>query len=304
MWFLYALAATVAWGAADLFYKRGADPKERYTHLKTAIVVGFVMGLHAIGTLIVTKVDYNLINLLYYLPVSLMYILSMVVGYLGLRYLELSIASPVQNASGALCCILCLLILGQTMDALSAIAVALVCVGVFLLGMFERMDVKVDGGGIKGFKAFLIPIAYCVIDALGTFLDAFYLDDAAASPLVGVTEDNIETVANVSYELTFLIAAVLLSIFVYVIKRERVVTVFKRDRIIAACLETGGQFAYVYAMSGMAVIAAPMVSSYSIVSVLLSAVFLKERLSKKQYIAVAVVLIGIALLGVAEALAP
>ena len=69
MWFLYALAATVAWGAADLFYKRGADPKERYTHLKTAIVVGFVMGLHAIGTLIVTKVDYNLINLLYYLPV-------------------------------------------------------------------------------------------------------------------------------------------------------------------------------------------------------------------------------------------
>ena len=49
-------------------------------------------------------------------------------------------------------------------------------------------------------------------------------------------------------------------------------------------------------MSGAAVVAAPMIASYSIVSVILSRVFLKEKLNKKQYAAVMLVMIGIAML--------
>ena len=100
MWFVYALLTTLAWGCADLFYKRGADETDRYSHLKTSVMVGLVMGIHAFIMLIINGFDYNFINLLIYLPVSLMYILSMTVGYFGLRYLELSISSPIQNASG------------------------------------------------------------------------------------------------------------------------------------------------------------------------------------------------------------
>lgn len=37
-----------------------------------------------------------------YLPVSLLYIISMAMGYIGLRYIELSISSPICNSSGAL----------------------------------------------------------------------------------------------------------------------------------------------------------------------------------------------------------
>ena len=37
-----------------------------------------------------------------YLPVSVLYILSMTLGYVGLRYIELSISSPICNSSGAL----------------------------------------------------------------------------------------------------------------------------------------------------------------------------------------------------------
>ena len=78
-------------------------------------------------------------NLLVYLPVSMMYILSMTIGYFGLRYLELSISSPIQNSSGAVTCILCLLLLGQSMDLLSGVAVVCICLGVFLLGWFEHV---------------------------------------------------------------------------------------------------------------------------------------------------------------------
>lgn len=309
MWFVYALLTVLAWGTADLFYKKGADGEERFSHLKTSIAVGVVMGLHAVGTLAVKGIDYNPINLLVYLPVSLMYILSMTVGYFGLRYLELSISSPIQNSSGAVSCILCLVVLRQVMDALSAVGVVLICLGVFLLGVLEkRKQSPVDrqrenGKYSKGLRAFMMPVLYCVIDALGTFFDAYYLDDYAATPLVGATAENLEDVANISYELTFLAAAMLLFVYVRVIKKEKTAVSAQKNRLFAAVFETAGQAAYVYAMSGNGAVAAPMIASYSIVSLILSRLFLKEKLSRAQYAVVSAVLAGIALLGVSEGLA-
>ena len=308
MWFVYALITTLAWGIADLFYKKGADDSEKYTHLKTAIMVGAVMGIHAIITLITKDIDYNPINMLVYLPVSLMYIISMIFGYFGLRYLELSISSPIQNSSGAVCCLLCLIFLGQKMDAVSAAAVIAICLGVFLLGVFEKQKQNAyvaehDKKYKIGFVAFLMPILYCIIDSLGTFFDAYYLDDFATTPLVGATADNFEDVANISYELTFLICGIIFFIYIKFIKKEKFGLFAQKDRAAAALFETAGQATYVYAMSGMAVVAAPMIASYSIVSLILSRIFLKEKLSAKQYVAVAIVMLGIAALGLAEGLA-
>ena len=100
-----------------------------------------------------------------------------------------------------------------------------------------------------------------------------------------------------------MIVALILSVYVYGIKHEKPRALLDRDRWFAALFETGGQFAYVYAMSGgSAVVAAPMIASYSIVSVLLSRLFLKEKLTKWQYVAVSLVLMGIAALGVMEGL--
>lgn len=338
MWFIYALVTTLAWGAADLFYKKGADEADRYSHLKTSMIVGFIMGGHAIATLLVTGMEYNPVNLIVYLPVSMMYILSMTVGYFGLRYLELSISSPIQNSSGAVCCILCLVILGQgfadgigdeslarTITVLTSVALVLICFGVFFLGLLERLELKRERAFLPdkdkvaqekyrvGLVAFMMPVLYCIIDALGTFFDAYYLDDYTATPLKNVTEDTFEDVANVSYELTFLLCAVLILIFLLIKQRRASKTGAgnivplslreQKDRMLAALFETAGQAAYVYAMSGNGVVAAPMIASYSIVSLILSRIFLKEKLTRRQYIAVSAVLLGIALLGVTEGLA-
>lgn len=308
MWFLLALAATLLWGAADLFYKRGADEAEKYSHLKTSIAVGLVMGIHAILTLIINGGGYDFRNILYYLPVSLCYILSMTVGYLGLRYLELSVSSPVQNTSGAFVALLCFVVLGETLDMLSLTGVIAIAAGLLLLGVFERQSaVRMAERGEKkysiGFVAFFLPFVYCVIDALGTFFDAWYLDDVTSTPLVGATEENIEDVANISYELTFLLVACLLAIYVFGMKKQKLSLRASRPRLTAALFETAGQFFYVYAMSANAIGAAPMIASYSIVSVLLSRIFLKEKLEKKQYAAIVVVLLGILLMGIAEGLA-
>lgn len=307
MWFIYALAATVAWGTADLFYKKGADEADKYSHLKTSIMVGLVMGIHAVILLITADFHYDFMNLLIYLPVSLMYILSMTIGYFGLRYLELSISSPIQNTSGALVCIMCLVFLGQTIDWISAFAVAVICIGVFLLGWLEHKREKLyEAENNKkykiGFVAFCMPLLYCLFDSLGTFFDAYYLDDFINTPLRNVTESNFEDVANISYELTFLFVAVVLFIYVRFIKKQKFGILAQKERVGAALFETAGQFAYVYAMSGNGVVAAPMIASYSIISVILSRIFLKEKLTKAQYAVVILVMFGIALLGVVEGL--
>lgn len=307
MWFIFALITMLAWGAADLFYKKGADEKDKYSHLKTSMMVGLVMGIHAFYTLIFGDINYDFKNLLIYLPVSAMYILSMTVGYFGLRYLELSISSPIQNTSGAIVCILCLIFLHDRLDALTTAGVIIVCLGVFLLGLLEKQkddefELRENKKYKIGFIAFIIPIIYCILDAVGTFLDGYYLDDYESTPLANVTEDTLENVANTSYELTFFICAVIIFIFL-LIKRQPIVSKMQAPRLGAAVFETAGQFSYVYAMSGRAAVAAPMVASYCIVSVILSAIFLKEKLTLKQYLTVGAIVLGIILMGVAEGLA-
>ncbi len=306
MWFVFALLTMLAWGTADLFYKKGANEGERYSHLKTSMMVGLVMGAHAVLTLIFTDISYDFKNLLIYLPVSAMYILSMTVGYFGLRYLELSISSPIQNSSGIVVMLLCLIILGQRIEGIPTwVAMLLISGGVLALGFLEKREDtrRLSEGERKyriGFVAFFMPIFYCVIDALGTFLDAYYLDDFATTPLIGVSEATFEDVANISYELTFFIVAVLLFIYVRIIKGERVVPRLQGARLGAAVFETAGQFVYVRAMSGNGIIAAPMIAAYSIVSIILSRIFLKEKLPKAQYIAVGAIMFGIIILGVIE----
>lgn len=308
MWLVFTLLTTLLWGFADLFYKKGARKgEEKYSHLLTGITVGLVMGAQAIFTLIFGDVGYNPINILIYLPVSLFYIISMVVGYLGLRYLELSINSPIENSSGAVVCILCLIFLGERMDLLSAGAVIIITIGIIFLGWLERdktADLSPeDKKYSRSVFALIFPLIYCVLDALGTFFDAYYLDDIATTPLVGVTEETFENVANISYELTFLIAAVFMLIYILVIKRDKIELPKQGDKLCAAVFETAGQYFYVFAMSGNAVIAAPTISAYCVVSAVLAAIFLKERLKPAQYLAIGAVIIGIVMLGIAEGLA-
>src|SRR5690606_10942827 len=178
----------------------------------------------------------------------------------------------------------------QMLDLPSAVGVMLICSGIFVLGVLEKkkMETEIREEDRKyqvGFKAFFLPIAYCFIDALGTFFDAYYLDDYRTTPLRGVTESTFEDVANISYEFTFLIVAIMIIFYIKVIKRQNFGFFEHKNRAIAATFETAGQATYVYAMSGYGIVAAPMIASYSIVSLILSRVFLKEKLTKQQYLA-------------------
>jgi len=304
-WLFFSIATAILWGAAELFYKKGALPNEKYSHLKICVFVGFVMGAHAIFTLLTKDINYNPINLIRYLPVSLLYIVSMAFSYFGMRFLEESISDPIENTSGAICSLLCVIFLKESLTPLSIIAILVIVVGVLGVGFLENKGEtprKKHLGKKLAIIAFCMPFVYALLDAFGSFVDIFYLDDIASTPLIGVTEDTIEDVANTSYELTFALFALALFIFMKAKKVKFGPIPQHKDKLLAAVFETAGQFTYVYALSGNGAIAAPIISSVCIVSLLLSRIFLKEKLSWKTYAFIAVVIIGILLLAVSEEL--
>lgn len=295
MWFLFAIVSVLAWGTADLFYKKGSDPKDKYSYLKIVIMVGAVMGIHAVYVMLTSGVVYDPSNIITYLPVSALYILSMAVGYAGLRFLELSISSPVQNSSGAISGLLTFIFLGQSMTGIQFFAVGLITIGVILLSVFEQRFAEAERKENKemvdrkykyGAIALLFPLGYALIDSLGTFADAWVFDRGMD-----------EMQANISYELTWLIVAVLAWVYLVLIKKETFALRDQKDRGLAAIFETLGQFFYVFAISANAVIVAPLISSYSMVSVILSRIFLKEKLTAKQYAVIAMIMVGIFILG-------
>ena len=84
-------------------------------------------------------------------------------------------------------------------------------------------------------------------------------------------------------------------IYVCGIKKEKISLPKEKNRCIAAVFETAGQFFYTYAMASNSTISAALVSSYCIMSLILSRIFLKEHLTWKQYVLIAIVFVGIIL---------
>ena len=299
MWFWLSLIALLCWSGSDLFSKIGCrDEDDRLSHLKMVMAVGVVMGLHAAFEIFVGGTEISFSIILTYLPVSLLYIGSMTLGYLGLRYIELSVSSPICNSSGALVAVMTLVFLGgEDYSPLAIFAVLLVCVGAIGLGVVDatedpelRAARQAEGNRkyAKGFLALALPMAYCLLDAAGTFADNRVLE----------TLD--EGSANVAYELTFLFAAVVCFVYVVLIRRDRLIPKKEAPKYLGAVCETAGQFAYIYAIADTEHLAmsAPIISSYCAASVLWSRLFLKEKLSWKHYAMIALVVVGIAIMGV------
>jgi drug/metabolite transporter (DMT)-like permease len=103
-----------------------------------------------------------------------------------------------------------------------------------------------------------------------------------------------------SYMMTFFFLGLVLFLYFRFWKREKFTIKGEKFRGIAGFLETLGQVFYVLAMSGSAIIAAPLIASYAVFSVILGHIFFKERLTKLQYLAIILVVIGTFILGIED----
>ncbi len=194
MWFWLALIAMLCWSGSDLFSKIGSRPDDKQSHWKMVMAVGLVMGLHAMYEILVNGVAISWEVIWRYMPASALYILSMILGYVGLRYIELSISTPICNTSGAIAALI--LLLGPVVlpkvftfrsydNLMILIPILLMAAGVVMLGFVETNEdeaVKAERRKRENIQyvasvlALLLPVLYCLIDAAGTAADAIILN--------------------------------------------------------------------------------------------------------------------------------
>ena len=341
-WFFFTLICMLGWGLADLFYKKSNIDGDRYSHLKTAVWVGLMMGVFSLLFTVCTLCKDSVAELfgesfadavsaetlftpgtsifgsaVKYLPASLGYIISMIIGYAGMRYLEVSIVSPVQNASGAFSAIAMFIFFTATgrigsfweeFTVLQVVGTVFIVAGVIALGIVEQKLAKAEGAlnlpkeerkYRYGALALLFPILYCIFDTIGTAADGIILDEESG---LGLGEIDV----LILYGLTFFLVGIGCWIFL-LIKEKKAYNPFAREewktRFPAALFEQFGQIFYVYAMADNPIVAAPMIASYCIVSAILSRIFLKEKLKAGQYACILSVIAGIVMLGIADGIA-
>ncbi|MBR4099628.1 MAG: EamA family transporter [Clostridia bacterium] len=321
MYYIFSILALLCWSGSDLFSKMGTREKDKNSHWKVVFAVGLIMGIHFFITLIggaiidstvgvdgVPKIvaslfytDFKLIDFVHYLPVAALYILAMVFGYIGLRYIELSISSPICNSSGALAFLLCLIFgIFSTEDitTTTVIGILMITVGIVALGFVEQREdeeikkarqERANRKYTKSILAFLLPISYLIIDAVGTAGDEFIFSDK--SP-VTITD----YAANSAFEFTFFILSIFAFVWIKFVKKD---IVFKGNKNLfwGGLCETIGQVFYMAVMFSDFSAGMVIISAYCAISVLWSRIFLKEKMSWKHYAVIALVIAGIVILG-------
>ena len=143
--------------------------------------------------------------------------------------------------------------------------------------------------------ALLFPIAYNLVDALSMV--------AMAIMVSGETEATIPDMDFFFFEcLAFSLIAIIVWLYMLIAKKYAYNPFRKTEasRLGAAGCESLGTMMFTFAVGMDPILTAPITSSYCFVTIILARIFLKERLTKKQYLSLLFVVVGIALLGISE----
>ena len=318
---IIAIIAMFCWSGSDIFSKIGSRQEDKLSHYKVGIAVGLIMGLHALYEIIFGGVTLTFSDIITYLPASAFYIISMVVGYLGLRYIELSISSPICNGSGAVTAVMSMLIFGVTfveedsnavfLNTPIIIGIALIIIGIIALGFIDNLEdpelrIKrqetANRKYSKSFLAIALPILYCILDSCGTFVDTLIADAYVSNLEAGgmaleMAENVAGDVLNTAYEFTWLLVAIVFAIYVFAVRKEKIDLKYDGTKLIGGICETVGQVFYMMVVVKGYIPGLVIISAYCAVSLVWGSIFLKEKLSWKHYLAIAAAFAGILILG-------
>lgn len=289
MWLLFSILTVLFWGTSDVIFKSVSN-EGRADELKLLGLNGTVYGVCCLIYWAIVG-GYEFASLIKYFPIAALYITSMVFYYKMLPYIKISIASPIANSSCLLTTILCVVVLKQTVSTVQAVGILLIVSAIMALS-FDKSEQSEQAGMRDYLVGIGFAMVYFVLDGTASFLDDYILDETlAASDVI------------ISYGIWYL-AAGLVALFLAARKNgggQRLNFSFVKDgKTLAGCLlETAGQFTYVFAYAyGDAAIASPFIASFAMVSVILSRIFLKEKLGVKQYILVGMMLVGMFILSI------
>ena len=311
-WILLTLSCILAWGITDILYKKALNYSDPLAHYKTFIWIGIIMA--AAGAIAAICSDTLLDSImivkdnLYLIPLAVFYAVALLFGLLGKKHLDASVVSPLENIDGAMAAIILYFFFLLTdrshvienigvMDMIGTVAIT---VGVILFGMQEhklsKQEIDLDEKKKKhrlGALALIFPLLYNLVDVV-----------SIVATSITVSEETEVAIPDIDFfffeSLGFLAVAIFLWFYLLIVKKYKY-NPFKKEEMVccgAAMGETTGAITYILAVGSNPVLTVPVTSSYCFVTIVLAHILLKEKLTKKQYLSLACLVIGIVLLGI------
>ncbi len=310
------LVPFIAWGLEDVFVKVSADRGENF-YLKIPVCYAVVfLPVYIICTFL-SESGMNIIELILNNKLLaftyLLYAFFLYASFAGAKYLEISIMSPVENIDGGITVIMLILyffitgkhnMLDQYVTVMNMTGVLLSLSGVLFLAILQNR--YADGKQKNTFApeekkyrygawAFLFPIAFCLVDGFSVFVDSIILGAAG--------EQSIGEMDYLRILCFYCFCFGVIAWFLLLKRTKKIYIPFHKESgmffLIGVC-ELIASTVYPFAIAGSFSMSIIIFNSYSIVTILLSRIFLKERLTKLQYLCVAIVLIGIILVTLSD----
>lgn len=312
---ILAIACMVIWGLTDIFDKKGSPREDPLACYKFMVWQGIISSILVIalapmsetGILLPAQLRKNAV----YILISMAYPISIMFGLNGMRYLDASIASPLENIDGMIAPIFMLIYflatgtiesIGSVLSVWNFIGVALVITGVILIGKVEQeladQDTTVLADGKKkriGAKALIFPLAYSIFDAAFTVSGGVILY-SEGSVAMG------EMDYTILYNLAFAVSGLFSYLYIWV-KTKHPYHPFRKTetpKLFSGIMDPLGGVCYTYALAANPVLFAPITSSYCVVTIFASHILLKEKLQKKQYTCLGILVAGIVILAVSS----
>ena len=314
IWLILTLSCIVFWGVTDILLKKSLDSSDPLSQYKTFIWIGIVSAPVCVVMAVCSDTLLDSVRIVankpYIIPINIFYVVAMYFGLLGAKHLDASVVSPLENIDGAMTAIILyffFLLTGkshvtESIGIVDIIGTVMITFGVRLLGIQEQKLSKQENISGKekkkhrlGALALLFPLVYNLADAVSMV--------ATGIMVSGETEYSIPDIDYIFFEsLAFFIFTVFVWLYLLIFKKY-VYNPFKRKERYscgAAICETLGTTAFTFAVAISPVLTSPITASYCLVTIILARLFLKERLTKKQYLSLILLVSGIALLGVSE----
>ena len=313
-WLLLTLSCIILWGITDILLKKSLDYSDSLSQYKTFVWIGIVMAPAGVIMAICSDTLLDSIMMvkdnLYLIPLCVFYAIALVFGLLGAKHLDASVVSPLENIDGAMAAIILyffFLFTGRShitdkIGLVQVVGTVAIVAGVILLGIQEQSLSKQEAHLSEdkkrhrlGALALIFPIIYNLVDAV-----------SMVAVGITVSEETEVAIPDIDFfifeSLGFVVVAICVWFYMLIIKKYKY-NPFKKEELVrcgAATGETFGTMAFTFAVGISPILTAPITSSYCLVTIVLARIFLKERLTKKQYLSLAFLVVGIALLGVSE----
>ena len=225
---------------------------------------------------------------------GIIYAIINTISYKGYVYNEATVESPVEGISGGASTILLIIVylaLGraqsvtQLLTPLRSAGILVILICVILLSVVrnrenrKKLQNQKQKWMFRGLGTLIFPVIFAVIDGLETVVTGVCLDTTFG---FAMPEGDSIIIVGMEY------AAFALGFWIYIcIKEKKIYNPFTRKsapRILGAIADNVGIVLYAYAMAINSVSTDPLLALYPAFVMIGGHIFLKEKVSKAQYI--------------------